>query len=143
MKWTDYRLSKLKEMWDNGHKAIEIAEVLGTTKNSIIGKANRINCTPRKRGGLLGIKKSRMLIEYKTQKSIPLINEPENPTTLEDLTDDICRFPLGNDCPPKLFCGRKTWEDQSYCKKHYKLTHVERDPDIGCTLGGKTYAKNN
>ena len=59
MKWTDSRLSKLKEMWDNGHKAIEIAEVLGTTKNSIIGKANRINCTPRKRGGLLGIKKLR------------------------------------------------------------------------------------
>ena len=50
MKWTDYRLSKLREMWGKGYPAIEIASMLGVTKNSIIGKANRLNLTPRKRG---------------------------------------------------------------------------------------------
>ena len=34
--------------------------------------------------------------------------EPENPTKLENLTDKLCRWPLGERMEPaKFFCGRK------------------------------------
>ena len=45
--------------------------------------------------------------------------EPENPTKLENLTDNHCRWPLGEKKKPaSLFCGRKTMEKFPYCKLH-------------------------
>ena len=45
--------------------------------------------------------------------------EEENPTRLEDLTDKLCRWPLGEKMQPaKFFCGRKPVEKFPYCKLH-------------------------
>ena len=52
MNWTDQKINKLKGLWEQGIIASEIAKIFGTSKNSIIGKANRLNCTPRKQGGI-------------------------------------------------------------------------------------------
>ena len=44
---------------------------------------------------------------------------PEQPTKLIDLTDEHCRWPLGEKMQPaSLFCGRKSLEKFSYCKLH-------------------------
>ena len=38
---------------------------------------------------------------------------------LENLTNDLCRWPLGEKMEPaSLFCGRKTMEKFNYCKLH-------------------------
>ena len=42
-------------MWGEGHTSSEIAQALGTTKNSVIGKANRLNLTARKQGAVRGV----------------------------------------------------------------------------------------
>ena len=52
MNWTDQKINKLKKLWEQGIIATEIAKIFGTSKNSIIGKANRLNCIPRKQGGI-------------------------------------------------------------------------------------------
>ena len=45
--------------------------------------------------------------------------EPEKPTSLEELTDTTCRWPIGHpDEDSFYFCGRKPVEDFSYCKLH-------------------------
>ena len=45
--------------------------------------------------------------------------EPENPTKLENLTDNHCRWPLGEKMEPaSLFCGRKSVEKFPYCRLH-------------------------
>ena len=45
--------------------------------------------------------------------------EPENPTKLENLTDDICKWPLGEKMEPaSFFCGRKSLDKHSYCRLH-------------------------
>ena len=120
MNWTDQRINKLKKLWEQGIKAVEIAKILGTTKGSVIGKANRLNCTPRKQGGTRR-KRSRTIFKElpKTTSTI----EPENPTLLMSLTNNQCKFPLWkNSNEPQLFCGRTHW-DKSYCKMHYDKTH--------------------
>jgi len=59
-------------------------------------------------------------------KEIPpsAIAEPENPTLMEDLKEDQCKFPLGEDCPPKYFCGRKQWTKPRKHGKYYCIYHV-------------------
>lgn len=40
--WTEEKIQKLKTLWDNGGTGAEIAAVLGTTRNAVLGKVNRI-----------------------------------------------------------------------------------------------------
>ena len=123
MNWTDKKIDKLKELWEQGDAATEIAEVFGVTKNAIIGKANRLNLAPRKRGVSLGIKHPR--------ESVPINVRPENPTLLESLTNDQCRFPLWKKSDePNLFCGREHWNKSSYCKMHYDKTHIKNSRSL-------------
>ena len=56
------------------------------------------------------------------------IDEPENPTLIEDLTDDQCKFPKW-DKPnePHFCCGRKKWKvprkrSLYYCEYHVGIT---------------------
>ena len=45
--------------------------------------------------------------------------EAESPTKLEDLTDNHCKWPLGEKMKPaSFFCGRKPLEKFTYCKLH-------------------------
>ena len=118
MNWTNKKIDKLKELWEQGDMAVEIAEVFGVTKNAIIGKVNRLNLAPRKRGGSQRIKRPR--------EFVPINAEPENPTPLESLTSDQCKFPLWDKpTDPKLFCGRGRWDRASYCKMHYAKSHIK------------------
>ena len=123
MNWTDQKINKLKKLWEQGIKATEIAEIFGTSKNSIIGKAHRLKCIPRKVGCSQGVKRPRTI--FKEIPKITPIIELENPTPLTSLTDHQCRFPLWkNPDEPQLFCGRTHW-NKSYCKMHYVESHVE------------------
>ena len=120
MQWTDSKVEQLKELWEQGSVAIKIAKELGTSRCSVLGKANRLKLTPRRRGCLSGTKQPSATPRYKPKEIPPsAIAEPENPTTLEDLANNQCRFPLGerND-PPKFFCGRNRHKHYSYCAYH-------------------------
>ena len=124
MNWTDLKINKLKGLWEQGIIATEIAKIFNTTKGSIIGKANRLNCTPRKQGGT---RRKRSQTIFKELPKITPIIELENPTLLESLTSDQCKFPLWkNSNEPQLFCGRTHWDKSSYCKMHYVESHDKR-----------------
>ena len=136
MTWTKDKIDQLKELWKGGTIATEIAKLLGTSKNSVIAKANRLHCAPRKKGGVLGRTSSRG--NYVSRKGILLDTltemEPENPTSLEHLTPDQCKFPLGKETDlAELFCGRERWVGTrkfapNYCKYHVHLAAKLEDP---------------
>tara|TARA_B100000700_G_C15001207_1_gene836363 strand:- start:599 stop:1096 length:498 start_codon:yes stop_codon:yes gene_type:complete len=133
MSWTPEREEKLKKLWKKGHSGSEIASILGnTTRNAVIGKAHRLKLetrsVSRKSTQKVGSEKDN-ISEVKNQKlgrkarfRALLLDknfEAENPTKLEDLTDDHCRWPLGEKMEPaSLFCGRKSIEKFPYCKLH-------------------------
>ena len=48
MSWTQEKEEKLKQLWEKGHTASQIAEILGdTTRNAVIGKAHRLKLAAR------------------------------------------------------------------------------------------------
>ncbi len=134
MRWTAEREERLKNLWKKGHSGSEIASVLGdgATRNSVLGKAFRLNLEARavsRRSTSKGNTEKENTQEVKTQKlgrkarfKALLLDknfEPENPTKLENLTDDLCKWPLGEKMEPaSFFCGRKSLEKFSYCHLH-------------------------
>ena len=133
MSWTPEREEKLKSLWKKGHSGSQIAAILGnTTRNAVIGKAHRLKLetrsVSRKSTQKVNTEKNK-ITEVKNQKlgrkarfKALLLDknfEPENPTKIQDLTDDHCRWPLGEKMEPaSFFCGRKSLEKFSYCRLH-------------------------
>ena len=131
MSWTNNKVLKLRELWTKGHTASEIAGMLGeTTRNAVIGKAHRLNLEERapskakseKRQINTSQPKLKGSVSRKSKFNSILLDknfEPENPTSLEHLTDQTCKWPSGHpDEENFYFCGRKSVDAFPYCKLH-------------------------
>ena len=133
MSWTSEKVEKLKELWSKGHTASQIAEKLGdTTRNAVIGKAHRLNLearAPSKQSNSIRSKDNRQTVKRtpapmsrKAKFQSILLDknfEPENPKSLEELTEETCKWPIGHPNEEKFyFCGRKPESDFPYCKLH-------------------------
>ena len=132
MSWTPEKVDKLKQLWGKGDTAGQIASIIGgVTRNAVIGKAYRLNLATKlvqKKNNFVQISQNQESIpqiERKTRKSrfksllLDKSFEPENPKSLEELHDEICRWPIGHPNEPDFyFCGRKSMKDFPYCKLH-------------------------
>jgi GcrA cell cycle regulator len=134
MSWTEEREQRLRELWEKGYTASQIAKMLGgdTTRNAVIGKAHRLKLaaravskqsrSPKKQGAASGLNKQEGYISKKNRFKSLLLDknfEVENPKKLEELGDKNCRWPMGHpDEESFYFCGRNSVEGFSYCKLH-------------------------
>jgi GcrA cell cycle regulator len=132
MSWTSEKVEKLKKLWTKGHTASQIAGALGdTTRNAVIGKAHRLSLearAPSKQSNASSSKENRLvkrspgITSRKAKFQSILLDknfEPENPKSLENLTDDTCKWPVGHPNEENFyFCGRKPEGEFPYCKLH-------------------------
>ena len=133
MSWTEEKVETLKGLWTKGHTASQIAEMLGeTTRNAVIGKAHRLNLearAPSKQSSSSSNKQETRVTKRVAQpmsrkskfQSILLDKnfEAEKPTSLENLTDTTCKWPIGHpDEDNFYFCGRSPEGEFPYCKLH-------------------------
>jgi len=153
MSWTLERVDKLKQLWGKGNTAGQIASIIGeVTRNAVIGKAYRLNLAAKsvqKKNSFNQVSQNQENIpqpERKARRSrfksllLDKSFEPENPKSLEELHDGICRWPIGHPNEPDFyFCGRKSMKDFSYCKLHVlyafqpknkKEDFVEKDDEV-------------
>ena len=133
MSWTDEKVAKLKELWGKGNTASQIAEIIGgISRNAVIGKAHRLNLSAKiktrsasnqndpsliKENGKLKNRK----IRRNNFKSLIIEKdfEPENPKQLEELDENLCKWPIGHPNEETFyFCGRSSLKNFSYCKLH-------------------------
>ena len=149
MSWTSEKVEKLKELWTKGHTASQIAAALGdTTRNAVIGKAHRLNLEARApskqsvssklRENKQSPKRGAAPMSRKAKFQAILLDksfEPENPKSLEELTEVTCKWPIGHPNEEKFyFCGRKPESDFPYCKLHVLYAFQpknQKDDDLG------------
>ncbi len=132
MSWDENKEKKLRELWSKGHTASQIAKFFGdTTRNAVIGKAHRLNLEARapskktvsenNQNTKPAVKSERSMSRKSKFQSILLDKnfEPEKPTSLENLSENTCKWPIGHPDEEKFyFCGRKPESDFPYCKLH-------------------------
>ncbi len=101
MSWTDEQEEKLKQLWREGKTASQIAEELGgVSRNAVIGKAHRL--------GLSG-RPSPIKVKASRPKKVGLL----------DLTERMCRWPIGDPRQPGFyFCGKQAMPGLPYCAEH-------------------------
>jgi len=133
MSWTEEKVAKLKELWGKGNTASQIAEIIGgISRNAVIGKAHRLNLSAKIKTRTATSNKSfetsnaeNKIKSKRGRKSkfqsliIEKDFEPENPKQLEELDENLCKWPIGHpDEKGFYFCGRSSLKDFSYCKLH-------------------------
>ena len=133
MSWDEQKVAKLKELWGKGNTASQIAEIIGgISRNAVIGKAHRLNLSakiktriPATSQNLKTNNREVKINPNKVRRSkfksllIEKDFEPENPKQLEELNEDLCKWPIGHpDEKSFYFCGRTSLKDFSYCKLH-------------------------
>lgn len=150
MAWTDEMVDKLRQMWDEGKTATEIAKALGVTKNSIVGKVHRLCLTARPSPikpkeeeiaatALESVSEVEIIdAEQPVSVSSPVLSPAFTATNvvkkqksgghvkLVDLDSHTCRWPLGDPRDEDFcFCGKKVRMGQTYCEEHAMMAYVK------------------
>lgn len=67
------------------------------------------------------------IVEYKTAPDLQALNAaipPEQRCALQDLTDETCRWPIGDPCEPDFhFCGGAAKSKEPYCSGHMRIAY--------------------
>lgn len=161
MAWTDERIAQLKAGWEGGMTASQIAEQLGegVTRNAVIGKAHRLGLearpSPVKAGDEAGdaapapvataaatapAPRPVAVAQPPAAKAVPAVTKKPvrtgkaARTTLLDLNEKICKWPIGHPGDADFhFCGKPVQAGFPYCTEHclvaYQAQLPRRDRD--------------
>ena len=120
--WSRERVEELTRMWNDGLTARQIAEELGDgiTRNSVIGKANRLGLSKPTKSS---VTRQQRKVETRT-KLVPLKPPSGEGVNIFTLTSSTCRWPLGDPTEAQFrFCGSNCESGHPYCEYHAALAY--------------------
>ena len=126
MAWTEERIEKLRKLWDDGLSASQIAKELaeGVTRNAVIGKAHRLGLKSRP-----SPVKSDKTKAKAAPKKVAAKKEAEKLVSLLDLTDRMCKWPIGHPGDADFhFCGKASESGMPYCASHCAEAYQAQPP---------------
>lgn len=141
MSWNDERIETLKSLWDKGLSASQIAAELGegVTRNAVIGKAHRLGLKPRPSPVKSDSPKAKKSTDAaktpaaKTATAAPAKSRKKKKVatkiTLLDLTERMCKWPIGHPGEPDFrFCGKPAEPGMPYCLEHCGEAYQAQQP---------------
>ena len=152
MSWTDARIDLLRSSWEQGMTASQIADLLGegVSRNAVIGKAHRLGLQARPspvKGGEAAI--ADVIIGSVAQPVATPVVAPPAPrqvaapprkvrppgiakpaqTTLLDLSEKVCKWPIGHPGDADFhFCGKPSATGFPYCMEHCAVAYQAQQP---------------
>ncbi|MEX1147293.1 MAG: GcrA family cell cycle regulator [Sphingomonadales bacterium] len=130
MSWTDERIQRLKDLWEKGLSASQIAADLaeGVTRNAVIGKAHRMGLSSRPSP----VKAEPAAKPRKPAAPRPKKKEVKKAISLLDLNERMCKWPIGHPGDADFhFCGKSSVSGMPYCDEHcamaYQAQNTRRD----------------
>lgn len=140
--WTDERIEALKIHFQAGLSCREIANEIGVSRNSVIGKISRLSLTRDKGGVIRAVKKEpasaprprgAQRLRQILLRSFPSEPEPAAPDepihnghtcSLFELSKETCRWPISTPGQPDFcFCGNPPLDGMPYCTGHSRLAY--------------------
>ena len=129
MEWTPQEIEQLRALWDEGLSTRTIAARLGTTKNSVVGKAHRLFLpsrpspipfakpgAPRKVRQPPAAPKVTLVAVIRAVAVIP-VAPPASVTPRLPRASGECCFPFGHPGKPGFrFCGAPSVPGKPYCR---------------------------
>lgn len=152
MSWTDERIDQLKQLWEKGLTASQIADKLagGISRNAVIGKAHRLGLKARPSPVKSGEGVADPVAEVRPVVAAPVAPVAEAPrakpvaarpaaapattggsgkTSLLDLSDKICKWPIGHPGEADFhFCGKPAQPTFPYCGEHCAVAYQAQLP---------------
>jgi GcrA cell cycle regulator len=137
MAWTDALQEKLRELWNQGLPAGQIAKELGDgiSRNAVIGKAHRLGLesrpSPVKNGEAHAAPVDGAPAPAAKQPAAARAKAPAKPqrTSLLELSDKVCKWPIGHPGEADFhFCGKMSNPGYPYCVEHCAVAYQAQLP---------------
>jgi GcrA cell cycle regulator len=151
MEWNDTVIAELRGLWSEGLSTAEIGRRLGISKNAVVGKAHRLDLsprpspirrqerdpaapppTPRAVGPTLAPLPSRPAPEpMPSPRATPPAIKPPAPRRLTAVATPVarvsaCCWPIGEPGKPSFhFCDAAAVHGKPYCVEHVQLAYVK------------------
>ena len=121
IEWTEVLCDELKAMWHEGLSTRVIGQQLGCSKNSVIGKAQRLGLPKRPRCIVRGRKKKK--------KRNGIVAPPPRRAEFSVWAPRTCQFIEGSpSADDSCKCGKSVYETEdgrsSYCEEHHAICWV-------------------
>jgi GcrA cell cycle regulator len=164
MSWTDERIEQLKQLWEKGLTASQIADKLagGISRNAVIGKAHRLGLKARPSPVKPGEGAPEAAVEARpapvaaaAPAAAPVAEAPRpkpaaprapatpssgGKTSLLDLSDKICKWPIGHPGEADFhFCGQPAQPSFPYCSEHCAVAYQAQLPRRDRPGGGRPF----
>lgn len=149
--WDDERIETLRALWTDGQTASQIGEVLGCTRNAVIGKVHRLGITRdlsinrqeavataeaphHERAARIAQQRNpqHLMEQAKLVAELAAKWVPGRPThrkgykTIFQLGPRDCRWPIGEKYESaRMFCGNRAVPGKSYCSEHWGSVYVK------------------
>jgi len=121
MSWSADTDAVLRAEWAAGTTTLQIAILLGVTKNAVVGRVNRLRLTPRE-NPVHRADPLRTRLPRPPAATTPPVPAPRAATT------GCCRYPLwphrARPPQPALFCDAPSLPGRSWCARHFDVVHL-------------------
>lgn len=139
--WTSAATALLRELWAD-FSASQIGKRMGLSRNSVIGKANRLKLGRKKPSGNGKPRERRYAVAMPPpppELPPPVIQLDFLGLTIGEIENGECHYPEG-DGEQVRFCGQLVQHGSSYCPHHHRIVYfpvspARRDRDMALDVG--------